>query len=697
MDITPVLIRCREWREHIQSPIPTILQKLPEITGDDRLKGLNEALLPLFKKGRILLLVDGLDEIHNDAHRSIFVEHLEAFIEEHKLTRLVVTSREAGFSLVAPCIARFCERWRVAPLEGNAITALCDHWQGLMAGDSPQAKAEGREVAQYLLGNASLRRLAENPLLLTMLLVVKHGAGRLPPDRVSLYSRAVEVLLDTWNIKGHDPLNPKEAVPQLACVAFEMMRAGKQTATEQNLLKLLEEAREKVPQIRRYAKDTPHEFLKRVELRSSLLVEAGHQAEAGQTVPFYQFRHLTFQEYLAAVAAAEGHYMEYDKNDTVLTPLAPYLTAEEWKEVVPMAAVLARKQAEPLIAALLEETRRLRENVDDGKQLLNEDRWRIASDRPKLLPPVARLVQCLVEEAEAAPETLTAALQLIAFFAQGCSSGEDWVALTRGPYGAELLHQAWLLYSAMLWPRATDLLTTCSFLARSRQPLRYWNSTEGRSELKQLLGSKIPEDIARGLFTCAGLLWNPPRHDSPEDNSLALDIIVTLMAGIERHLFDDDPPLHVPAAQLLALIWHRRKKMAHPSPAILNRLLILRLHSTHGDGVLWSGIALSAIYGLARRAWVPTLTEEEVRQIRQSVDERRNTKQFEPYTTIGDLVVAFHAKTIWSEHELAQRLATVRRSSGDLGKTFTDNMLRRIGAVGQKYLKARKSLPRVRK
>jgi hypothetical protein len=84
---------------------------------------------------------------------------------------------------------RFCERWRVASLQADAITALCDHWHRLMTGDSPEALAEGQEVANQLLDNQSLRRLAENPLLLTMLLVVKHGAGRLPSDRVSLYGR----------------------------------------------------------------------------------------------------------------------------------------------------------------------------------------------------------------------------------------------------------------------------------------------------------------------------------------------------------------------------------------------------------------------------------------------------------------------------------------------------------------------------
>jgi hypothetical protein len=159
----------------------------------------------------------------------------------------------------------------------------------------------------------------------------------------------VEVLLDTWNIKGHDPLNVKEAVPQLAFVAFRLMVLGKQTATEKELLALLNEAREKVPQIRFYAKDSPHDFLKRVELRSSLLLEAGHQIEGRTTVPFYQFRHLTFQEYLAAVAAVEGHYVSYNSGDTALVPLKPFLLTEEWKEVIPMAVVLARKQGESIM------------------------------------------------------------------------------------------------------------------------------------------------------------------------------------------------------------------------------------------------------------------------------------------------------------------------------------------------------------
>src|SRR2546429_596557 len=103
--------------------------------------------------------------------------------------------------------------------------------------------------------------------------------------------------------------------------SFELMTRGKQTATMDELRAILATARDKDQQIRLHATDTPDHFLRRVELRSSLLIQAGHQMEGARIVSFYQFRHTTFQEYLAAVAAFEGHYIDYTKNDTVLTPL----------------------------------------------------------------------------------------------------------------------------------------------------------------------------------------------------------------------------------------------------------------------------------------------------------------------------------------------------------------------------------------
>lgn len=627
LDLMPVLIRCREWREHIHRPIPTLLRKMPDITGQPSLAELPDALEPLFKKGRALLLVDGLDEIHDDALRTTFVDHLESFLDDHKLIRVVVTSREAGFSLVAPTLARFCGRWRLAPLAPDAISALCEHWHRLMIGDSPASKAEAESVAESLLRNASLRRLAENPLLLTMLLVVKHGAGRLPPDRVSLYGRAVEVLLDTWNIKGHDPLSPKEAVPQLAFVAFQLMREGKQTATETELVRLLEQAREHVPEIRRYAQDSTRDFLKRVELRSSLLVEAGRQKEGGGTVPFYQFRHLTFQEYLAAVAAVEGHYLEYDKSDTVLTPLKDYIVAEEWKEVVPMAAVLARKRAEPLMSALVQEAKQASLTGEPG----------VKQKSAGILPsPTFRLVGCLVEEAEASQETITAALQRIALDARGLRSDDDWDALCRGPYADDLLHQAWLLYIERHWPSGSWFLNTCCEFAVLRRPKTHWRSESGRAELERMLHSDDAEEIGRALWTCGGALIS-----EGTDASYLVDPPL-----VEQFIFHDERFLYEPAVWAWALSHRHRRHRQMPNAAVLNRLTALWLLSLkeQDDGKVAFALTTGA-FGLPRDSWRPTLTDDERELVRASPRER--------YGFIARALLAFHDRKISSDEEIA--------------------------------------------
>ncbi len=342
-DLTPIMIRCREWREHIRLPIFSLLRKLSDIIGQPSLSGFAEALVPRLSNGRALLLIDGLDEIHEDSDRATFVDHLETFLFEYPRIRVVVTSREANFNLVEPSIARYCHPFCIAPLNEVAVEALCSQWSLLAGENASVGQSETPQIAEYIGQNVGLRQLAGNPLLLTMLLVVKQSATGLPTERVMLYERAVAELLASWNINGHELPNLKEVVPQLAYIAFQLMRAGKQTGTEKELLDLLEECRESVPQIRRYAKDTPYEFLKRLE-RSSLLIEGGHQMEGGQVVPFYEFRHLAFQEYLAAVAVVQGHYRGYTTADSPLTPLEPFLSVTEWKEVVSMTAAMVSKQ-----------------------------------------------------------------------------------------------------------------------------------------------------------------------------------------------------------------------------------------------------------------------------------------------------------------------------------------------------------------
>jgi hypothetical protein len=644
LSVLPVLIRCRDWRRHITLPILTLLRDIGKITGQTNLDGFADAVVPLLKKGHVLLLVDGLDEIHNDSERATFVNNLEAFLTEYKKIRMVVTSREAGFNLVAPSLSKFCERWKIAPLEPDAITSLCEHWHELMIGETREAAIESIKVSTALINNSSLRRLAENPLLLTMLLVVKHGAGGLPPDRVSLYGRAVEVLLDTWNIAGHAPLNAREAVPQLSYVAYRLMCLGKQTVTEKELLALLGEARENLPSLKWYAKDSPHDFLKRVELRSSLLLEAGHQSEHGRTVPFYQFRHLTFQEYLTAVAVAEGNYDNYHQNDDVIKPLATNLLTEEWKEIIPMVAVLARKQAEPLMAKLVSEGCKLKEMIEKNHKMAES-----VFGKNKAVP-VARLLQCLVEEAEASPKTLAAALELVVYFARGCQDQEHWDALCQGPYGHELYSYAWSLYKPMTWNPAAWLLNTCASIAARQQPFTYWMSEAGQSKIAECLNSKEKDEIGRGLMISMGLIWNYAMHRNNFDWSKFS------IKEIEKHLFHDEVHLNYNAAWIWLVMRRDSKDLKEyvPPKKVLDQLTKLYLSSPVSRVAETAAYALSVNLGIDRDYWKPKINREQKVKVKTTLFERKNDRDNigESRMKSAAFFISYHARSICTDDEL---------------------------------------------
>lgn len=681
--LVPVLIKCREWRDYIKLPIATLLKSLSDITGQPDLDGLHSALIPLFKQGKVLLLIDGLDEIHDDGDRTIFVENLRSFLDQFPETKLVVTSREAGFSLVAPYLATYCEQWRVAPLSSDAIMLLCSHWHKLMVGNSPEALEEASSLGKILTTNMGLRRLAENPLLLTMLLVVKHGAGRLPPDRVRLYSRAVEVLLDTWNIKGHDALDTKEAIPQLSYIAFELMRAGQQTATEQELLQLLEKARENVPQIKRYAKDTPYQFLKRVELRSSLLLEAGRQVENGRAVPFYQFRHLTFQEYLTALAIVDGNYDGYDSKSPLIKPLTSRLISDEWKEVIPMTAVLAGKRADSIIKALVHKANLLKRRMDAGKGFAGKQEW---LSHPNVLPgAAARLVQSLIEEAEAGPETLTEALSLITYFARGCKSRLDWRALCRGPYASELLHQAWLLYKNLDTPKDAWVRNSYACFAAYRRPTSYWLSADGQDEIHNLLNDSDSEKVCLGLMTAVGVLWYGSVR-KVENNGV---IGSRILHKLESLLFSDNPAIAHVALWTWSLNLHHADTVDSVSEHFLNFFLVNYFEQNFEEKSNLFSFALHSCIGIQRDTWKPTLSTQQIARIQAVV-----------LGDVGDpinhnrsaaLFIAFHAGNVWGDAELVVKISEYREVAinrgGTRGCVRIDKMLTQIKPFGVQYLR----------
>jgi hypothetical protein len=349
----PLLVRCRDLRRLERTSFSDLVDELLQVDPLRSYAGaLRNYLDDALAHGRIMLLIDGLDEISDRRDRDAFVRILRTCIEAYPNTALVLTSRESGFRHIATYLAPICTRTTFSPLSENEIHEFCVAWYREVVGFTNGSVA-AEELAREIVENERLREFATNPLMLTTLLLIKRWVGTLPARRVVLYHKAVEVLLMTWNVESHAPIPEDEALPQLCYVAATMMMIGVHKISRRELCALLTEAREALPVELGYLHGTVDDFIDRVEHRSGLMLMTGYDVHDGSVQEMFGFCHLTFQEYLTAYALVEGWYRGHKQKDKLIDILRPYAEKSEWHEVLLLTSNLVRRDVAAQIHELL--------------------------------------------------------------------------------------------------------------------------------------------------------------------------------------------------------------------------------------------------------------------------------------------------------------------------------------------------------
>jgi PHD/YefM family antitoxin component YafN of YafNO toxin-antitoxin module len=436
VDWLPVFLRCRSLGGNSRDPILEILKQIPR-RGEfpEHAEGFSELIRTSLVQGRVLLLVDGLDEISDPSDRLAFALQLRTFLSTYPNAALVLTSREAGFRTVGGAVSSMCKWYRLAKFDDADIRQLTRAWHATVVGDSKKIDEDAIGLADTIVATDRVRRLATNPLLLTTLLLVKRWVGALPRKRSILYEKAIEVLLMTWNVEAHDPIDREEAIPQLAFVAYSLTERGSQSLSATTLAELLSQAREQMPDILGYARMSVSQFVERVESRSSLLVMTGHAEENGNLVPLYEFRHLTFQEYLSAVALVEGYYADHVEGARFDECLQEHLEDPRWFEIVALANVKAGRGARAVFTRLLE-------LAGDDEPVEVTPQWEFGEGHDL---SVKLLGRGLADEVQLPPELVVEASQMVA---KRGSRDRIVAEILEGRYGDAFRTVAWDCYLA---------------------------------------------------------------------------------------------------------------------------------------------------------------------------------------------------------------------------------------------------------
>lgn len=418
----PIFLRCRELGEKVTLSITEIINSIPSRAEIQSCVDCFSILVSeSLQNGNALILIDGLDEIAEDKHRIAFVNQLRTFIATYPTINIIVTSREAGFRAVAGSLATYCENYTVSNLIKSEIEELCLNWHKAIIDETENTIKEANKLSELILKDSRIKVLAENPLLLTTLLFVKRWAGYLPTKRSVLYQEMIKLLLVTWNVEGHEILDIEEAEPQLAFVAYWMTKNGQQTITADELNICLIDARKQMPEILGYTKVSPPDFIKRVESRSSLLIMSGHKRLlTGSTTAIYEFLHLSFQEYLTAKAIVKKFIPHSDSNKKAVELIKPNINNENWKEVIPLAAVLLERDTKELIEYLVHISKSV-------SSIAKKDR----TSEDKLAP--ALLGSCLANEVQISPELLETAIE---WYSKSSHNKENNEIILKNKFGA---------------------------------------------------------------------------------------------------------------------------------------------------------------------------------------------------------------------------------------------------------------------
>ncbi len=291
--------------------------------------------------GGCMLLLDGLDEVPGEASRERMVrllEHVVAFGKQVGNRHLITCRTRAYEGRVQ--LAGDVASLRLLPFGPDEVREFTESWARALfhvTRGAPDDAPGLREAIEYrdqlraaIAENPSGTMFAESPLMLTVLAVVHWSDRQLPEERAELYDRAVKYLLDTR--KGQSMFQSRLRQECLQAIALAMFEHPK--GVQRSISRL--RATEAVARQACCSTEDAARFVEEEELHSGLLVARPEGLE---------FWHLTFQEYLTALAFSP-------LKDEKWKRLRLHLDDDRWNEVFLLLAGCERRNG-------LEETRDL--------------------------------------------------------------------------------------------------------------------------------------------------------------------------------------------------------------------------------------------------------------------------------------------------------------------------------------------------
>ena len=290
----------------------------------------------LLSAGKVLLLLDGMDEVLNQDINAVLKE-IRRFSDKYHKNRFVVTCRTAvqklrlrGFTDVeiAPFtleqIIAFARKWFVAFTKTNTLDGMAQSVQFIQKLDLPE--------------NWQFRQLVVTPLFLHLACWVFHGQDKFPTKRTEFYKQGLDLLLGKWDeargverdevYRGFLLPQKLRLFSQIAAATFEQGQYFfEQRVIEQYIGEYIRNLTD-IPM-------GPEEL--QLESEAALkAIEAQHGLLAERARGVFSFSYLAFQEYFTARKIVASHNLQ--ALEQALGGLVSHITDPHWHEIFLLTA-----------------------------------------------------------------------------------------------------------------------------------------------------------------------------------------------------------------------------------------------------------------------------------------------------------------------------------------------------------------------